>query len=86
MYIPFQVLGPPELLGGPTGSNFDSPFHVFNVRRPDGSSRLLGYNNNGDSYRILDGPSLSDLVTGWDLYGFLCSSGHNLYFVLQNTQ
>ena len=55
------VLGEAEVLGGPTGHNFDSPFHVFDLRRPDGSLRLVGYNNNGDSYRILDGPVQSKL-------------------------
>eukprot|EP00035_Acanthoeca_spectabilis_P033455 m.23724 g.23724 ORF g.23724 m.23724 type:complete len:539 (+) comp5990_c0_seq2:83-1699(+) len=58
------VLGEAEVLGGPTGGNFDSPFHVLTARRPDGSSRLIGFNNNGDSYRVLDGTSLSDLVIG----------------------
>ena len=58
------LLGEPEVLGGPTGGNFDSPFHAFRVRRPDGSARLLGFNNNGDSYRVLDGKELTDLVPG----------------------
>lgn len=58
------VLGEPEILGGPTGGNFDSPFHAFALRRPDGTARLVGYNNNGDSYRVLDGNALTDLVPG----------------------
>ena len=58
------VLGEPEILGGPTGGNFDSPFHAFRLRRPDGTARLVGYNNNGDSYRVLDGNTLTDLVPG----------------------
>lgn len=58
------LLGEAEILGGPTGGNFDSPFHVFTVARPDNSTRLVGYNNNGDSFRVLDGSSLNDLVHG----------------------
>ena len=58
------VLGEPQILGGPTGKNFDSPFHAFSVRRPDGSARLVDFNNNGDSYRVLDGKNLTDLVPG----------------------
>jgi hypothetical protein len=26
---PFTLLGEAEVLGGPAGGNFDSPFHVF---------------------------------------------------------
>ena len=63
--LPFStILGEAEVLGGPTGGNFDSPFHAFDLRRPDGSSRLVGFNNNGDSYRVLDGPHLTDLLPG----------------------
>lgn len=58
------LLGEPEILAGPTGGNFDSPFHAFRLRRPDGTARLVGFNNNGDSYRVLDGDSLKDLVPG----------------------
>jgi hypothetical protein len=58
------ILGEAEIIGGPTGANFDSPFHAFSVKRVDGSTRLVGYNNNGDSYRVLDGPSLTDRVPG----------------------
>ena len=39
---PFTLLGEAEVLGGPAGGDFDSPFHVFAVKRPDGSSRLVG--------------------------------------------
>ena len=53
-----------EVLGGPTGLNFDSPFHVFRLPRPGGAPRLVGYNNNGNSFRVLDGDSLNDLVAG----------------------
>eukprot|EP00037_Helgoeca_nana_P028615 m.337732 g.337732 ORF g.337732 m.337732 type:complete len:334 (+) comp27796_c0_seq21:46-1047(+) len=58
------ILGEPQILGGPAGGNFDSPFHAFSLRRVDGSTRLVGYNSNSDSYRVLDGESLTDWVPG----------------------
>ena len=68
------VLGPAEILGGPASANFDSPFHAFTVYRPDNTSRLVGYNANGDSYRIVDGNTLTDLVSGPSVLGGIGTS------------
>jgi hypothetical protein len=65
------VLGEPQILGGPSGGNFDSSFHAFNLSRRDGSARLVGYSSNQDVYRVLDGKYLTDLVPGPSTIGGL---------------
>ena len=56
------LVGPPVLMGGPTGSAFDSPFAAIQVTQEDGSSTLRGYSANAHSYMIVEGASLADTL------------------------
>lgn len=58
------TVGPPEQLGGPTGSLYDSPFTATAIPGSGGpGARLIrGYSANSASRMVVEGPSLRDVL------------------------